>query len=128
MSTVHEYKNLIDRKAVNILQPDPSRVGITQWKIIAKLAEAANMMCIPHDWSTGINVLAQIHLVASIPNGELVEYMRPEPGREKSIEADLIDKILEEPFELKNGYFDIPNKPGLGIELNEKTIAKYAVH
>jgi L-alanine-DL-glutamate epimerase-like enolase superfamily enzyme len=127
MSTVHEYKNLIDRKAVDILQPDPSRVGITQWRTIAKLAEAANMMCVPHDWSTGINVLAQIHLVASIPNGELVEYMRPEPGKENSIEADLMDKILVEPFEFKNGYFEVPNKQGLGIELNEKTLAKYAV-
>jgi len=127
MSTVHEYKNLIDRKAVDILQPDPSRVGITQWRIIAKLAEAANMMCVPHDWSTGINILAQIHLVASIPNGELVEYMRPEPGKEKSIEADLMDKILMEPFEFKNGYFEVPNKHGLGVKLNEKTLAKYAV-
>jgi len=127
MSTVHEYRNLIDRKAVDVLQADPSRVGITQWRIIAKMAEAAGMTCVPHDWSTGINILAQIHLVASIPNGELVEYMRPEPGREKSVEADLMDKILAEPLELKNGYFEVPNKPGLGAELNEKTLTKYAV-
>jgi len=127
MSTIQEYRALIERRAVDILQPDPSRVGITQWKIIAKMAEAANMMCIPHDWSTGINIMAQIHLVASIPNGEYIEYMRPRPGREKSVEADLIDRILEEPFELKNGYFEVPNKPGLGIELNEKILNKYAV-
>ena len=38
-----------------------------------------------------------------------------------------MDRILMEPFELKNGYFDVPNKPGLGITLNEKNFAKYAV-
>jgi L-alanine-DL-glutamate epimerase-like enolase superfamily enzyme len=126
-STIQEYRTLIERRAVDILQPDPSRVGITQWKIIAKMAEAANIMCVPHDWSTGINIMAQIHLVASIPNGEYIEYMRPRPGRENSVEADLIDRILEEPFELKNGYFEVPNKPGLSISLNEEILKKYAV-
>jgi len=127
LSTTQEYRTLVEKRAVDILQPDPSRVGMTQWKTIAKMAEAAGMMCIPHDWSTGINVMAQIHLVASIPNGEYIEYRRPEPGREDSVEADFMDKILVEPFELKNGYFDVPDEPGLGITLNEKTLAKHAV-
>jgi len=127
MATIQEFKTLINNRIVNVLQPDPSRVGITQWKTIAKMAESAHMMCIPHDWSTGINIVAQIHLVASIPNGKYIEYMRPRPGREKSVEADMIDNLLVEPFELKNGFFEVPNKPGLGVELNEKTFSKYAV-
>jgi len=127
MAALQEFRTLIDRRAVDILQPDPSRVGISQWKTIAKMAEMANMMCVPHDWSTGVNIIAQIHLVASIPNGGYVEYYRPPPGKEDSVEADLIDRLLTEPFELKNGYFEVPNKPGLGIELDERILTKYAV-
>ncbi|MEM2905129.1 MAG: mandelate racemase/muconate lactonizing enzyme family protein [Candidatus Bathyarchaeia archaeon] len=125
MGSTYEFKELIDRRAVDIVQPDPSRVGLTQWKQIAKMAEQANMLCIPHDWSTGINIVAQIHLVASIPNGEYIEYHRPEPGQET--EAAIMDELLMEPFELKNGYFEVPNKPGLGITLNEKTLKRYGV-
>jgi len=127
MAALQEFRTLVDRRAVDILQPDPSRVGISQWKTIAKMAEMANMMCVPHDWSTGVNIIAQIHLVASIPNGGYVEYMRPPPGKEDSVEADLMDRLLTEPFELKNGYFEVPNKPGLGIELDERILTKYAV-
>jgi len=125
MGATYEFKELIDRRAVDILQPDPSRVGITQWKQIAKMAEMANMLCVPHDWSTGINIVAQIHLVASIPNGEYIEYHRPEP--DQTAASAIMDELLTEPFKLKHGQFEVPNKPGLGITLNEKTMRKYAV-
>jgi len=131
LSTVYEFKPLIDRRAVDIVQPDPSRVGLTQWRRIAKMAEEANMPCIPHDWSTGINIVAQMHLVAAIPNGEYVEYHRPithpEDREAFTFASEIIDELLSEPLELKGGYFEVPNKPGLGIELNERILQKYAV-
>jgi len=131
LSTVHEFKSLIDQRAVDIVQPDPSRVGLTQWMRIARIAEEANMLCVPHDWSTGLNIIAQIHLVASIPNGEYVEYHRPVTNMENretfTFASEIMDELLMEPLELKGGYFEVPNKPGLGAELNENVVRKYAV-
>jgi L-alanine-DL-glutamate epimerase-like enolase superfamily enzyme len=131
LGSIYEFKPLIDNRLVDIVQPDPSRVGITQWKRIARMAEEANMLCIPHDWSTGINILAQIHLVASIPNGEYVEYHRPithpEDPEALAFASAIMDELLMEPFELKNGYFEVPDKPGLGIELNETVLRRYAI-
>lgn len=130
LGALQEFKPLIDRRAVDIVQPDPSRVGLTQWRRIAKMAEGANMLCIPHDWSTGINIVAQVHLVASIPNGEYVEYHRPithpEDHEAFTFASEIMDGLLLEPLELRGGYFEVPNKPGLGVELNEEVVRKYA--
>jgi L-alanine-DL-glutamate epimerase-like enolase superfamily enzyme len=134
LSTIQEFKQLILRRATDILQPDPCRVGLTQWKRIAAMAAESNIFCIGHDWSTGINIAAQIQLVASIPNGLYVEYYRPTTHEhtegsgwagDVAFDTALMDELLTEPFELKDGYFDVPSKPGLGISLNEKTLAKY---
>ncbi len=131
LGTVPEFKSIIDQRAVDIVQPDPSKVGLTQWMRIAKVAEEAHMMCVPHDWSTGLNVIAQIHLVSSIPNGEYVEYHRPVTNKENresfTFASEIMDELLLEPLELKDGYFEVPNKPGLGVELNDNVLRKYAV-
>lgn len=128
-STVTEFRRFIEDGCVDIVQPDPSRVGLTQFKEIASIAASRGIMCIPHDWSTALNVLAQIHLVASIPNGLYVEYHRPQgPPERANIEKDLMDNLIIPPLELKKGFFKVPDRPGLGAELNSEVLKRLTRH
>jgi L-alanine-DL-glutamate epimerase-like enolase superfamily enzyme len=106
---VQEFKLLCEKHAVDIVQPDVCKAGgLTELKRIALLAQLENMLCVPHAWSTAVCIAASIHLVASIPNGKYVEFQ---------IENPLNTELLAEPFEIKDGYIEVPVKPGLGIEL-----------
>jgi len=106
---LREFKLLLEKRAVDVVQPDVCKAGgLTELKRIAFLAHLENILCVPHSWSTAICVAASIHLVASIPNGKYIEFQ---------IDNPLNTDLLVEPFEIKDGYIEVPNKPGLGIEL-----------
>lgn len=108
---LRDFKLLFEKRAVDIVQPDVCKAGgLTELKRIAFFANLENIFCVPHSWSTAICIAASIHLVASIPNGKYVEFQ---------IENPLNTDLLVEPFEIKDGYIEVPIKPGLGIELSD---------
>jgi len=112
------FKELLDRRAVDILQPDVCRVGgITELKRIAELAKLHNVLCVPHCWSTAICIAASAHVVASIPNGLYVEFQVMSP---------LNTELLSEPFKVVDGWMELPKGPGLGIELDPEVLKKYS--
>ena len=114
--TKHEFLPLLNSFAVDYIQPDIIHTGgITEMKKIAALAEAFYIPMIPHNPCGPVATAATIHVAASIPNFMMTEYINL-PERED---------VLVEPLVLKNGQFDLPTKPGLGIELNKKAFDKY---
>jgi len=78
-----------------------------------------NMMVVPHGFSTAINVAANLQLVATMPNASLLEFRRTE--------SPLINKLVKKPFKAVNGYLEIPEGDGLGIEVDEDVIEEYRV-
>ena len=106
-------------KAVDILLPDATHMcgGITEWRKIAAMAEAFRMPVAAH-----IGDMVHIHCVASVPNGLIVEIFTPhdEGGR-----AHQLDPVFKPN---KDGLLDVPQKPGIGIELNEDYISKHLVN
>lgn len=119
--TKYEFKDLITRKAVDIVQPDAVWAGgISECMKIAAMAGSYNLPIIPHCFSSAVCLAANLHFVASIPNGELIELdVNRNPFREELIEEDIdIDS---------EGYINMSNKPGLGITINEEVIKKYII-
>ena len=115
-----DFKTLLTDGYVDIIQPDMSRCGgLTEAKKIATLAIDNNILCIPHAFKTGILVAASMHLIAAIPNAPVLEYSVTESPIRKG--------ILTTPFEMKDGYVSIPQKPGLGIEINGEVLDRYGV-
>lgn len=113
------FRRLIDETHVDVIQPDMARCGgLTEAKKIAALAYDSNILCVPHAFKTGILVAASIHLIAAIPNAPFLEFSVTDSPIRKG--------ILKEPFVMRDGYVDVPQKPGLGIELNMDIIKKYA--
>jgi D-galactarolactone cycloisomerase len=78
-----------------------------------------NILFLPHGWNTAIGLAADLALVAAIPVARYVEYLTPSP---------YIEEIITEPFKVDSeGDLPIPDRPGLGIEINREALKRYAV-
>ena len=96
------------------MQPDICVCGgVLTMKKIAAMAEAQYMMVAPHNPMSPLATAINVHFAASTPNFYILEYTAPDSGARKN--------VLKEPLMVnKDGYMDIPNKPGWGVELNEE--------
>lgn len=122
---VHALKRDLDEHIYDIIQPDPCySEGIFQIVKIAALAEAHFVKCVPHCWSNGLGLAANLHLAAAIPGCDWVEYPYDPPGFTEEIFQGIIDRpILVE----DDGYITVPEKPGLGVELNADEVRKRGI-
>ncbi len=116
----YRFRDLIVARAVDIVQPDVTWTGgITACRKIAAFAELYHMPVIPHIFATAISLVANMHLIASIPNGHMVEFDRNV--------TPLRDDLLVQPINMVDGFVHLPKGPGLGVELNTDTIRKYQI-
>ena len=117
--TKFEFREVFERQAADILNPDVCNVGgILELKEIAAMAEPYFVVISPHNFnSTTVGLAATIQVSAAIPNFLITEYFvnLEELGRD----------IAKNPFEVKDGYIQIPDAPGLGIDLDEERLAAY---
>jgi galactonate dehydratase len=111
------FREVLEKKAATILQPDLCHAGgITEVRLIAGMAEAYYAAIAPHNPLGPISLAAGVQLAASIPNFLCQE------------QVSLGEGYLKTPFVVRNGYIDAPTGPGLGIELDEKALAKQIGH
>lgn len=124
MFGLHTYKTLLDKDALDIVQPDVMHAGgILEVRRIALLAEMYGKLCIPHFWGPGIGLAATLQVIGST-NIPWLEYCYHPPAWS----VEVRDSMLRQPIRIdKNGYVEIPQKPGLGIELNEEFLEKHTV-
>jgi len=109
------FAELIQRRAVDIVQADASRCGgITEVRRVAELAGQAGLRVAPHTWSDAVAVTANAHVVTSIPHGLTVEV--DQTGN------PFIEELLVEPIRVTDGILQLSDRPGLGIQLNWNTI------
>ena len=104
--------------AFDIVQPDVTKVGgISEERRIGWLAEENGVKFIPHGWNTAVGLAADLQLASAFANTDFVEYLTGSP---------YIDDIVAEPWRLDaDGLLAIPDKPGLGLELDLDKIKKY---
>jgi galactonate dehydratase len=112
-----DFRLLLEKQAARIIQPDISHAGgILEVKKIAAMAETYYIAVQPHSSVGPILNLANLHLDASIPNVVFQEFFYPY--------LELYNEMLTEPIKCENGYLEIPTRPGLGSDINEKFIQK----
>src|SRR5215472_8627680 len=94
---------------------------------IADMANAFGLRVNPHVWGTGVALAASLQLIAALPhNPPALHPIEP------LLEFDLSEHpirmaIIEEPIVQTAGWVDIPNRPGLGIEIDRPTVEKFLV-
>ncbi len=105
-----EFRELLEEGACKIIQPDVVHAGgITELRKIASLADIYYVPVAPHNAGGPICNLATVHLAASIPNFLVLEQMEEERA--------LRDAFCTNPVKYENGFFHVPNGPGLGSDL-----------
>jgi len=110
--TKYEFRDLIAAGAADILQPDLLLCGgLMEAKKIAAMAEANQLTMAPHSPLGPVSTAVSTQFAASTPNFLILEYRNDSSGANR-------DLILE-PLKLIDGYLEIPEVPGIGVELNE---------
>ena len=113
-TTRYEFRDLMDTGKVDIAQPDIGRVGgLTEAMKVCDMAAARQRKIIPHCWKTGISISASAHLAAITPHCPFFEYLPAE-----LTDSKLRQELVQDELKLVNGKLAIPQKPGLGIEIN----------
>jgi L-alanine-DL-glutamate epimerase-like enolase superfamily enzyme len=114
------FRPFLERGAVDIIQPDATKCGgITESLRIAQMAQDHNILYVPHGWNTAVGLAADLHLTAAVPVARYVEYLTP---------CVYLDELVTQPFKPDaEGYLSIPDKPGLGIELNREALKRFGV-
>ena len=112
------FQPWIERGALDIVQPDVTKVGgISEQRRIAWSAQDHGIAYVGHGWNTAVGLAAELQLAAALPHTELVEYKTG---------SAYIDELTVDGFALDaDGMLAIPDRPGLGIELDGDAIARY---
>ncbi|MCS7225098.1 MAG: mandelate racemase/muconate lactonizing enzyme family protein [Armatimonadetes bacterium] len=111
---------IIEKRAADVLMPDtPQSGGVWAVKKIAHIAEASRLTCVMHcGHDLGIKTAAMLHIAASSPTfryGNDTTYYSME------------DDVLKHPFQIVDGFIEVPLSPGLGIEVDEEKVHRYAI-
>jgi L-alanine-DL-glutamate epimerase-like enolase superfamily enzyme len=106
------------RGAFDIVQPDVTKVGgISEQRRIAWLAHDFGVKYVGHGWNTALGLAADLQLASAFPDTDLVEFIGG---------SSYVDGILRQSFTLDDeGCLNIPNLPGLGVELDRNKVARY---
>jgi D-galactarolactone cycloisomerase len=118
------------RGCFDIIQPDVSICGgITECLFIGEMAQLSQVQCVPHCWAGAITLAATLHVAALLP----------EPSRMPGVDAPQLeldvtenpfrdDVVVGAPFALRDGAVQVPTSPGLGVEIDEPALRRYATH
>ena len=117
--TPYEYRELFELQAADIIQTDITHFGgILNTKKLAATAETHYVLIAPHNVGGPVSTMAALHLAACTTNFKIQEYFN-----------DFADPFVKDSAtgvpDVVDGYFALPDKPGLGIEIHEDVIAAH---
>ncbi len=122
-NTRFEFADLMDIGQVDVAQPDVGRVGgLTEARRVCEMAAERGRRIVPHCWKTGISIAATAHLAAVTPHCPYIEFM-PTNLCDSQLRKDLVDDELQ----IIDGVIPLPEKPGLGIEVNMDALRGFKV-
>ena len=123
--TTAELDRFLAAGALDVYQPDAVlAVGLLRARELAERVHAEGLWFTPHTWTNGIGLLANLHLAAGVGGGPFLELPHDPP----SWTPERRDFMLAEPLRPDaEGFLTIPDRPGLGIELDEDAVERYRI-
>lgn len=114
-----EFRELFELGGCRIAQPDVMHCGgITELRRIASMADTYNIQVAPHNPGGPICVAASLHLAAVIPNFLILEQME--------LQREARDRLSSPPLVIENGFYRVPDAPGLGVDIDVAAIKDIA--
>ena len=119
LAGMYEFERLA-ASGVHVLQPDLSRCGgLTVGRQIADMAMRKQIDCVPHAWLTDLLKATSLHLNAYLMNSLYLEY--------NVSSASLLSNLCRNPIRMKDGFLAVPERPGLGVEVDEEVVKRFRV-
>jgi galactonate dehydratase len=113
LHTMSEYRALFDLNCVDIIQPDLTHFGgLALTRRLSAWADVHNILVAPHNVGGPVSTAAALHLAACTPNFMIQEHFNDFADSWVKQAAPGVPEVID-------GYFGLPDKPGLGVELNE---------
>ena len=115
----HGFRDLIEQQAVDVIMPDlPKCGGLSHGRRQAQLAELYYVAFAPHNVASPIGTMASAHVCATVPNFLVLEF--------HWLHRDYWTTIIQEkPDIIKDGYIELSDRPGIGLELDEAVGQQY---
>jgi L-alanine-DL-glutamate epimerase-like enolase superfamily enzyme len=114
------FREMLDARAVDVLQPDPAIAGgITETRSVAALAASHGLTVAPHLWGSAILFATGLHLCVATPCATMLEYSRGE--------NPLLHELVEEEVAFVDGHVLAPTRPGLGLTLRRDFVERVRV-
>jgi L-alanine-DL-glutamate epimerase-like enolase superfamily enzyme len=112
------FQPWLEAGAFDIVQPDVTKVGgISEERRIGWMAQEHGVRFIPHGWNTAVGLAADLQLASAFADTDLVEYITESP---------YVDELAAGGWQLDaDGMLPIPDKPGLGLDLDEAALARF---
>jgi D-galactarolactone cycloisomerase len=113
------FQPWLEAGAFDIVQPDVTKVGgLSEQRRIAWMAKEHGVRFIPHGWNTAVGLASDLQMASAIADTDLVEYLTGSP---------FIDEMAADGWKLDaEGFLPIPDRPGLGIEINPDALRRYS--
>ncbi len=118
----HGFRPLLENGGVDIIMPDLQKAGgLGEGQRIANLANLYYVPFAPHMVASYLGAMASCHVCASVPNFLILEwqmYFHEQPMFKEIVtfEGEMVEK----------GFISLSEKPGIGVEINEEGMKKYA--
>jgi len=122
--TAGELLDALAASALDVVQPDVVlAVGMLRARTVAELAILGNHWFTPHTWTNGLGLMANLHVAAGVGGGPYLEFPYDPPGWTEQRR----DFFLARPLRIDaSGCLAVPDRPGLGAEIDEAAVARWA--
>jgi galactonate dehydratase len=116
--TKYDFREILSAQAADIVQPDVCLAGgVMELKKIAAMAQAHYVVIAPHNPMGPLATVVNLHFAASTPNFLILEYIPDDVSPRKD--------LINDPVVVKDGYLEIPDRPGWGVEPNEEAFPHF---
>src|SRR3954454_14848401 len=113
------FQPWLEARAFDIVQPDVTKVGgISEERRIAWMAREHGVRFIPHGWNTAVGLASDLQIASAFADTDLVEYLTG---------SAFIDDLVATKWKLdRDGMLEIPDKPGLGVDVRLDALAEFS--
>jgi galactonate dehydratase len=117
--TRHEFREVLELQAADVIQPDVTMCcGLGETRKLAAWADVYSVQVAPHNVGGPVSTAAALHLAACTPNVEILEYFN-------DFDEPYVKQAAAGAPEVVDGFFSLPDAPGLGVALDEDVIAEH---
>uniref|UniRef100_Q01RN2 Mandelate racemase/muconate lactonizing enzyme, C-terminal domain protein n=1 Tax=Solibacter usitatus (strain Ellin6076) TaxID=234267 RepID=Q01RN2_SOLUE len=115
------FREVFEKQALDIIMPDIQKCGgLMEGKKIADMAQAYYIPIAPHSQASPIGAMATAHMLATVPNFLVVEWHWSHPAQR----WERWKQFVKGEDIIQKGYITVPDKPGIGVEMNEDYLKK----